>query len=344
MMGGVGAGDQPRIFVTGGAGYVGSALIPVLLQRGHDVTVLDLCLYGDDVFALAPEHQRRLRLIRGDIRDASLLRREVAGHDVVIHLACISNDPSFDLDPALGRSVNYEAFQGLLSAIVAGGVSRFVYASTSSVYGARPPGESVSEDSLCEPLTDYSKYKLLCEDELREADLGRCCAVVVRPATVCGYARRLRLDLTVNILTIHALLRNRITVFGGQQLRPHIHIDDMVRAYLTLLDAPEEKVAGRVFNAGYENRSVMSTAEVIRETLGRLGRTRPEIDVQPSNDNRSYHIDSTKIAEELGFQPLRTLEHAVEDLCAAFDQGKIPDAADSPLYYNVKRMKEVSLT
>lgn len=328
----------PRVAVTGGAGYVGSALVPFLIGRGYEVSVVDLFLYGEDVFN-GIGSPPALRKVKGDIRDESLLRRALRGVECVIHLACISNDPSFELDPALGRSINYEAFLGLLRVVRECGVRRFIYASSSSVYGVRSE-PNVREDSPCEPLTDYSRYKLECEQVLRTGDLGGCESVVLRPATVCGYAPRMRLDLTVNILTIHALARKEIIVFGGKQLRPNINIKDMVDVYRVLLEAPGEKVAGETFNAGYENHSVGEIAEMVREAVGD-----PEVTVrmEPTADHRSYHINSDKIAERLGFRARWTIQDAVRSIRDAYVQGRIPDPLGDPRYYNIKTMQKAGL-
>ena len=221
-----------RVLVTGGAGYVGAVLVPQLLERGYRVRVLDLYLYGDDVLRSVESHPS-LEQIKGDIRDRSLLERVMPGCDAVIHLACISNDPSFELNPELGKSINYDAFFDLVAVAKDSGVKRFIYASSSSVYGVKSD-DNVTEDLPLEPLTDYSKYKALCEEVLLKAQSPDFTTVVLRPATVCGYSPRLRLDLTVNILTNHAVNSGRITVFGGDQKRPNIHIDDMADVYLRL--------------------------------------------------------------------------------------------------------------
>src|ERR1700731_4131753 len=234
-----------HVLVTGGAGYVGSNLVPKLLAAGYGVTVLDLYIYGGDIFS-AYRDNPNLREVRGDLRDAAKTADAMAGCDAVIHLACISNDPSFDLDPALGRSINYDCFRPLVRASKAAGVRRFVYASSSSVYGIKSDPE-VTEDLPLEPLTDYSKYKALCETVLAEEQEPGFVTVTVRPATVCGYAPRLRLDLTVNILTNLAVNTQRITVFGGEQLRPNLHVEDMTDLYLMLLDAPDQTVDRKVW-------------------------------------------------------------------------------------------------
>ncbi len=326
-----------NVLVTGGAGYVGSALVPKLLEQGHKVTVLDLCLYGDHIFKDFADNPN-LTEIKGDLRDPETVARAVAGCTAVIHLACISNDPSYDLDPDLGRSINYDAFRPLVRAAKAAGAKRFVYASSSSVYGIKDEAE-VTEDLALDPLTDYSKFKALCEKELNEEREPGFVTLTIRPSTVCGYAPRLRLDLTVNILTNLAINNGKITVFGGEQKRPNIHIEDMVGLYLHVLQQPDEKIDGKIFNAGYENFTVMEIAEMVRDTLG----ADVEIDVTPSNDNRSYHVSSEKMRRELGFEPSHTIADAVSDLKAAFDAGKIPNSLTDPIYFNIKLMNEVDL-
>src|SRR5437016_13932196 len=231
-----------RVLVTGGAGYVGAVLVPRLLERGYLVRVLDLYLYGDDVLR-ASAGNPSLEQVKGDIRDRQLLERVMPGCEAVVHLACISNDPSFELDPELGRSINYDAFFGLVDAARDAGVRRFVYASSSSVYGIKDE-PNVTEELPLKPLTDYSKYKAMCEDVLLAKRAPGFETVILRPATVCGYAPRLRLDLTVNILTNHAVHDQVIKVFGGQQMRPNIHIEDMADLYVEALAWPAAKVDG----------------------------------------------------------------------------------------------------
>ena len=326
-----------NVLVTGGAGYVGAVLVPKLLERGYHVRVLDLYLYGDDVLN-AVAGNPCLDQIKGDIRDRRLLERAMAGCDAVVHLACISNDPSFELDPDLGRSINYDAFFNLVAVAKDSGVRRFIYASSSSVYGVKAE-ENVTEELALEPLTDYSKYKALCEEVLLREQSPDFTAVVLRPATVCGYSPRLRLDLTVNILTNYAVNAHRITVFGGAQRRPNIHVDDMADVYLRLLDAPADRIAGKTFNAGYENHTVGQLAEMIRSVVG--GAT--EIVTTPTADNRSYHISSEKIRRELGFAPRHTIEDAVRGLVANFEAGRIPNPMTDPRYYNIKTMQALQL-
>ncbi len=327
-----------RILVTGGGGYVGAVLTPKLLAAGYDVRVLDLFLFGEEVLD-SVRADPRLELVRGDLRDAQLVRRSLAGCDAVIHLACISNDPSFELDPALGKSVNYDAFGPLVEAGRDQGVRRFIFASSSSVYGVKQE-EQVDESLSLEPLTDYSKYKALCEDVLRKYETPEFTTVIVRPATVCGHSPRLRLDLTVNILTHQACLNGRIRVFGGSQYRPNLHIEDMTDLYLQLLALPREAVAGKTWNAGYENLTVLEIARRIRGSLA----DRPiDIACEPTNDLRSYRICSEKIRRDIGFVPRHTVADAVRGLAAAFDRGQVPDSMTDPRYYNLRVLQRSDL-
>ena len=325
------------VLVTGGAGYIGAVLVPKLLDAGYQVKVIDLYLYGDDVLSEVSDHPG-LTQVKGDIRDRALLEREVPGTDALIHLACISNDPSYELDPELGKSINYDAFVELVDVSRRVAVKRFIYASSSSVYGLKHEPE-VTEDLLREPLTDYSKYKALCEDVLLEAAGDDFIVTIIRPATVCGYSPRLRLDLTVNILTNHAINKGMITVFGGEQKRPNIHIEDMTDLYAILLKQPDESVHKKIYNAGYENFKVKEIAEMVKRTLG----DNISIVTTPTDDNRSYHVSSRKIKEELGFIPKHTIEDAISDLKKAFKAGKVVDPMNNILYYNIKLMQAVNL-
>lgn len=329
--------NSKTVLVTGGAGYVGAVLVPKLLGAGYRVKVVDLYLFGDDVLSSVSGNPN-LEEIKGDIRDRTVLNRAMRGCDAVIHLACISNDPSFDLDPELGKSINYDAFFGLVDAAKEHGVGRFVYASSSSVYGIKED-ENVTEALALEPLTDYSKYKALCEEELLKAREPGFVTFILRPATVCGYSPRLRLDLTVNILTNHAVNRNKITVFGGEQKRPNIHIEDVTDLYVKSLEWQDEEIDGKIYNAGYENHKVMEIAEIVRGVVG----AQVDIEVTPTDDHRSYHISSDKIERELGYVPRHTIDEAVSDLVTAFRQGRIPDSLTDSRYYNIKTMQERQL-
>ena len=325
------------VLVTGGAGYVGSALVPVLLQAGYKVKVLDLYLYGEEVLA-AVRGNPNLEEIKGDIRDRGLLEKVVLGCDSVIHLACISNDPSFELDPELGKSINYDAFVDLVKVARDGGVKRFVYASSSSVYGIKEEVD-VTEDLSLKPLTDYSKYKALCEEVLLRERAPGFTVLVLRPSTVCGYSPRLRLDLTVNILTNHAINNGVIKVFGGEQMRPNIHMDDMVRVYQEALQWPAAAIDGKIYNVGYQNYKVRDIADMVREVIG----SQVRIETVPTDDHRSYHVSSERIRRELGFVATRSVEDAARDLQKAFSENRIPDPMADDRYYNIQRMQHLSL-
>lgn len=326
-----------RVLITGGAGYVGAVLVPKLLAKGYKVKVLDLYLYGEDVLDSVKGHPN-LEHVKGDIRDRTLLERVVPGCDAVIHLACISNDPSFDLSPELGKSINLDAFRPLVEISKKAGVKRFVYASSSSVYGVKKE-PNVHEAMSLEPLTDYSRFKADCEKILTEYQSPDFTTVTIRPATVCGYSPRQRLDVVVNILTNLAYHKREITVFGGKQLRPNIHIADMVESYIVLLNAPKESIAGEIFNAGDENKSVLELAETVKAVIG----DDVKLVATPTNDNRSYHISSKKIAEKLGFVPKHTIRDAVEDLRKALEVGLLPNSLQDERYFNIKRMQRLEL-
>lgn len=326
------------ILVTGGAGYVGAVLVPELLKHGYRVKVLDLYIYGEDVLDGVKDHSN-LEQIKGDIRDTSLLQRSISGCDSVIHLACISNDPSFELNPELGKSINLDAFTPLVEISRSSGVQRFIYASSSSVYGIKEV-ENVDETMELEPLTDYSKYKALCEEILLRHQSPDFTTAILRPATVCGYSPRQRLDVIVNILTNHAVNTSKIKVFGGQQKRPNIHIHDMVDVYLLMLELPDELIAGKTFNVGYENYSVRKLADIVRNIVGP---DTVQLETVPTDDTRSYHISSQKIDRELDFRPQFTIEEAVKDLIRSFAEGLLPNSMTDSRYFNLERMKEINL-
>ena len=326
-----------NVLVIGGGGYVGAVLVPKLLKRGYRVTVYDLFIYGEKVFD-AVRKNPNLVLVRGDVRDLARIEQTLPGQEAIIHLACISNDPSFELDPALGKSINFDCFEPLVKAAKRAGVKRFVYASSSSVYGVKSC-ENVDETMECSPLTDYSKFKALCEQVLLKHADESFVGLILRPATVCGYSPRQRLDLIVNILTNTAANQGSLAVDGGSQKRPNIHIEDVTDLYAQALEYPDEKVNRKVFNAGYENHSLRELAEKVRAIVNPA----LEIAVRPTNDQRSYHISSKKIASELGFVPRHTIEEAVRGLKDAFDRGLLPDPLCNPLYFNIKRMKEIKL-
>ena len=328
-----------NIFVTGGAGYCGSRLVPQLLERGHKVTVYDIMYFGYDFL---PKSNPGLTIIEGDIRDAAKLAKVVPGHDAFVSLACISNDASFELDDHLSTSINYDAFEPMVLAAKKSGVTRFIYASSSSVYGVSDQPD-VTEDHPLVPLTLYNKYKGMCEPILARHTDASFVGVTFRPATVCGYAPRQRLDLSVNILTNHAINNNKITVFGGSQLRPNLHIQDYCDAVKCFLDASSEKIANGIFNVGYQNLSIMDIAVLVKKVVEMEFPGRPPIDIvtTSSDDIRSYHINSDKVKRELGFTPKYTIEDAVRELCRAFRDNLFPNSMTDDAYYNVRRLKQL---
>ena len=321
------------VLVTGGAGYVGSVLVPKLLAAGHKVRVLDTYYFGDNVLA-SSRGNPNLTEIKADMRDREVVDKAVKGCTAVIHLACISNDPSFELDPTLGKSINFDAFLPLVQLSKTHGVQRFIYASSSSVYGIKDE-EKVTEELALEPLTDYSKFKAMCEDVLQEEREPGFTCLTLRPATICGYGPRLRLDLSVNILTNLAVNKREITVFGGSQHRPNLHIQDMTDLYLETLQWPAEKIDGKIFNAGWHNLTISEIAELVKSVVG----DDVKIVTSVSNDLRSYRVSSEKIQRELGWTPKYTVRDAIVGLVEAFQAGKIPNSFTDPLYSNIKTMQ-----
>ena len=323
-----------KIFLIGGGGYVGSALVPKLINLGHEVTVYDLFIYGKEVL----EKNSKLTLVQGDIRDINLLSKSLKNHDSIIHLACISNDPSFELNPKLGKSINLDCFRPLVEIAVKENIKRFIYASSSSVYGIKNE-KNVDETLKLEPLTDYSRFKVECEKILSEYTSDTFETVIIRPATVCGYAKRQRLDVVVNILTNLAYHKRKITVYGGNQLRPNIHIMDMVNIYLKILDADKSLVNGEIFNAGYDNFTINQIANSVKDIIGKD----VELEKVPTDDNRSYHVSSKKIKDVLKFEAEFTIQDAIKDLKDAFDKKKLINSLEDPKYFNIKKMQEINL-
>jgi len=306
-----------HILLTGGCGYVGTVLTQSLLEAGHRVTVFDIQWFGNH---LAPHPN--LTVVQGDIRQTELV--PMAGVDVVLHLANVANDPCAELNSKLNWEVNVLATKFLVERAIAHGVKQFVYASSGSVYGVKDEPE-VTEDLPLVPISDYNKTKM-CSERVLLSYAGQIGIQIVRPATVCGFSPRMRLDLSVNILTWLALRDGRITVFGGAQTRPNIHLRDMVRVYHHFLAHPE--LTG-IYNAGFENISILEIAERVKRHIP------AEIVVSPSNDPRSYRLSSRKLLAT-GFQPQATVEDAIRDLIAAHRSGAL---REDPLWYNIRTMK-----
>ena len=323
-----------KLLVTGGAGYIGAVLVPELIEEGHHVTVFDAFLYGTDPSSDPIVHER-CEKIRGDIRDFATVDAalEQGGFDAVIHLAAISNDPSSELDHEVTESVNLRAVDHLMHASKKHGVRRFLYASSASVYGIKED-DDVTEELSLDPITIYAKCKAEGEKILNSLVDDSFVGVSVRSATVCGYSPRLRLDLTINLLTDQALTDHRIRVFGGAQMRPNVHIRDLSAFYRMLLSAPADKISARAFNVSRKNASVMALAEMIRDELD----SSLPIDTVPSDDPRSYHLSADRARKELGFEPRHDLVTAVRELREAYRSGQVSDSRSS-IYRNVAWMK-----
>lgn len=310
-----------RILVTGGCGYKGHVLVPKLLDEGHFVRVLDLAWFGN----YHTPHPN-LSIEKQDIRD--LKQSTFEDVDLVIHLASIANDPCGDLNPKLTWETSCLATMQLADFAVRAGVQRIIYASSGSVYGVKSE-ELVTEDLILEPLSEYNKTKMVSERVLLSfAD--KIGIQIVRPATVCGLSARMRLDVSVNLLTMQALQHGVLTVFGGSQIRPNIHIDDITDLYVYLIQQPE--LTG-IFNAGFENLSILDIAKEVQKSLG------CEIDITPSNDPRSYRLDSSKLLKT-GFTPKKGVANAITEIADAYNSGMLEDKTK---FHNLAWMKEQGL-
>lgn len=331
---------QKKIFITGGAGYCGSLLVPTLLDLGHQITVYDVMFFTDNFL---PKNNENLKIIKGDIRESKKIEYECKDHDIFINLACISNDASFELDENLSTSINLHAFEPMVLAAKRSGIKRFIYASSSSVYGVSKK-KNVTEEHELVPLTLYNKYKGMCEPLLLKHTNKKFIGVVFRPATVCGYAPRLRLDLSVNILTNLAISKEKITVFGGEQLRPNLHVKDYCNAVIALINAEDDKINNQIFNVGYQNLSIKEIAQIVKKIvqINFPEKKNIEVETTKSDDNRSYHINSKKIKNILNFEPKLTIEDAVNDLCKQFKLGKIKNSLDDDIFYNVRTLKKIN--
>ncbi len=330
-----------KIFITGGAGYCGSRLVPQLLSKGHTVTVYDLMIFGYDCM---PKDDPNLKIVKGDIRDTDFLEKNCEGHDIFVNLSCISNDASFVLDEELSTSINLKAFEPMVKASKRAGIKKFIYASSSSVYGLSKE-KNVKEDHPLLPLTLYNKYKGMCEPLLFKHTNNEFVGTIFRPATVCGYAPRLRLDLSVNILTNHAITNDKITVFGGDQLRPNLHIQDYCDLVEMLVGEKDEKIKNEIFNVGYQNLSINKISEIVKKVVQDEFSEKKNIEIikTTSDDNRSYHINSDKIFEKLNFKPKYTIENAVQELCNKFKEGLVKNSFEDDIYYNVKRLQRLKI-
>jgi nucleoside-diphosphate-sugar epimerase len=321
-----------KLFITGGGGYIGTRLVPAMLDTGYKVIVYDTFYYGNYL-----KSHNNLMSIKGDIRDQDKLGSSIPEGADILHLACISNDASFALNPDLSKSINYDAFVKLVSIAKKNKVKRFVYASTSSVYGVSE-ADNITEDHPLKPITHYNTYKAMCEPILMQEEDNIFQPVIFRPATVCGYSPRMRLDLSVNILTAHAITKKVITVFGGTQRRPNLHILDYIDASKLLLNSDD--VVGKTYNIGNENMTLREIANLVRSTLTEIDSKFNNIEIltTPSDDIRSYHINSSKIYREIGFKPTRTISTAVKEIYFAFANNDIDMNITQDKYHNVQTL------
>lgn len=328
---------QKKIFITGGAGYCGSRLVPFLLKKKFKVTVFDIMYFGRKFL---PKH-KNLKVIKGDIRDTKKLEKACRGHEIFVNLACISNDASFELDKNLSKTVNLDAFEPMVKAAKKNGIKRFIYASSSSVYGVSKK-KNVKENHPLVPLTLYNKYKGMCEPKLLKHTDENFIGVIFRPATVCGYAPRLRLDLSVNILTSNAYFNNKILVFGGKQLRPNLHVQDYCNVIFKLIISKKDLIQNEIFNVGYQNMSILNIAKKVKKIVEKKFNKKINLEIVKSNDKRSYHINSDKIKNKLKFKPKYSIDYAINELCNAFKKNNFKNNFKKDKYYNVKTLMRIN--
>jgi nucleoside-diphosphate-sugar epimerase len=310
-----------NIFVTGACGYKGTVLVPKLLLAGHKVTAFDLMWFGNKLQA-----HENLKVIQGDVRKIKDFSFE--GFDAVIHLSSVANDPCGDLNPKLTWEISALATMLLAENAYKYNITQFIYASSGSVYGVKEE-EDVTEDLDLEPISEYNKTKMISERVLLSYS-DKMSIQIVRPATVCGYSPRMRLDVAVNMLTMQALTNQKITVLGGEQTRPNIHMEDITDVYMHFLNDPT--ITG-VYNAGFENISIIDIANIIASEID------TEIIIKESNDPRSYRVNSDKLLAT-GFKPTKTVRDAIVEIKDLYESGKLEDKNE---FYNLKWMEEHKL-
>jgi len=294
-----------NILITGGCGFIGSKLSNYL-AKDHNISVLDNCWFGNHL------NNKKINLLKEDIRNLDNISFDK--FDILVHLANIANDPAVELDEALSWEVNVLSSKFLMEKAIKSKLKKVIYASSGSVYGLKDE-EKVTEDLELVPLSAYNKTKMISERVLLSYS-DKISTYIIRPATVCGISPRMRLDLSVNLLTFSALKDNKIKVFGGDQIRPNIHIDDMVRVYDFFI---KNNPPNGIYNAGFENVSIMEIAKYISS------KTNANLDVSISNDPRSYRLDSSKLIK-LGYKPNKTFRDAVNELILTYNEGKLTDS------------------
>lgn len=310
-----------KVLVTGGCGYIGHVLVPKLLKCGYSVRVIDTQWFGS-----FHSYHPRLEVEMGDIRNIDDIWFQ--GIDAIIHLASIANDPCGDLNPKLTWETSCLATMQLADEAACRGITQFIYASSGSVYGVKQE-KRVTENLSLDPISEYNKTKMVSERVLLSYQ-DRMAVQILRPATVCGLSTRMRLDVSVNMLTMQALTKGKITVFGGAQIRPNIHIEDICDVYLHLLN--DKNIVG-IFNAGFENISILDIAQMVNEQVA------CEIVLTESNDPRSYRLDSSKLLKT-GFVPKKTVYDAIAEIIYAYRRGTLDDQAH---FHNLHWMKQNDL-
>lgn len=322
-----------RILITGGAGYIGSVLTSKLLKLGFEVVVLDALFYTDIGISVVADHPS-LRLVPGDIRDRAARQTSLANVECVIHLAALANDPSAELDTTITRQINLNSYPVLLDESIRAGVQRFINLSSIAVYGVNYYN-NVTEDEPLNPLTEYARCKAKSETMVKQYNTDKFTTVSLRCGTVCGWSPRMRFDLCANTLAAYAISQKKLTVWGGAQKRPQIHIDDVTDFLVQLISVPAAKIGGRIFNAAGYNTTVQEIAETIKDVLdGNL-----ELTNGPArNDERTYHVSSERIAGELGLRTKKTIKDAVVEIQNAYRNSWWTNP-DAPIYHNVQQMK-----
>jgi nucleoside-diphosphate-sugar epimerase len=327
-----------NILVTGGAGYVGSILCTKLSESGYNVLILDKLLYTDsgirDLLG-----KKNVSLVEGDIRNKDLLKSLLKNIDHIIHLAAIANDPSGELNPELTREINFSIYEYFLEEARRSGVSTFINASTFGVYGKKD-NINITEEEPLYPLKEYSICKANSEEIVKGYNSDDFATISLRCSTICGWSPRMRFDLIVNTLTGYAIANRKLDVWGGEQKRPQIHIDDITTYFVKILEMPKKKIGGKIYNAGGQNVTILDIANTIKQALPF------KIDIElfpPRDDERSYHVSSGKIKDELGLEPEKTIKDAIIDIYDAYNRGLWKDP-DDMLYHNIKRMKYLDFT
>ena len=330
-----------KLLITGGSGYVGTRLTNYLLQNHKDLFIYnyDISFFGDDHL---PVVNKQYYYLKEDIRDPEKIEKAIRDNkiDIVIHLACISNDPTFELNSKISKIINYDCFEHLVKISKKNSVKKFIYASTSSVYGISN-SPRVDETHELVPLTDYNKFKAMCEPILNNYINDDFQGVTIRPATVCGFSEKMRFDLTVNILTNFAYNKKIINIFGGEQYRPNLHIDDMCRLYELLIFSDTKRINGEIFNAGVQNLKVSEIASMVKKIVEGHINEEVKLNFTESNDKRSYRVTSDKIEDMLNFNMKKNVEDAINDICIGFKNNTIKNSFDEK-FSNIKVLQKLN--